>query len=120
MKNISGWTGRAALAGLLAVAGTTPALAQTAEEVATVAAYVDNSMLFLISGLVVMFMAAGFCMLEVGLVRQKNAATQVTKNIALYSIAGIMFYLCGYMILYPGTWIIEGVLGMPAMWAQGG
>ena len=119
MKNISGWTGRAALAGLLAVAGTTPALAQTAEEVATVAAYVDNSMLFLISGLVVMFMAAGFCMLEVGLVRQKNAATQVTKNIALYSIAGIMFYLCGYMILYPGTWIIEGVLGMPAMWAQG-
>ncbi len=97
-------------------------VAEVAEAVAPaasdVSAYVDNTYLFLIGGIIVMFMAAGFCMLEAGLVRQKNAAVQVTKNIALYSIAGIMFYLCGYVILYPNTWIIEGVLGMPEVWVQ--
>ncbi|NBC19486.1 MAG: ammonium transporter [Alphaproteobacteria bacterium] len=81
--------------------------------------YVDNSYLFLISGLVVMFMAAGFCMLESGLVRSKNAAMQSTKNIALFSVAGLMFYLIGYQILYPSSWIIENYLGMPAIWAPG-
>ena len=78
--------------------------------------YVFNSLLFLISGMVVMFMAAGFCMLEVGLVRSKNAATICLKNIALYSIAGIMVYLTGYNIIYnidnggfltsPSNWFI--------------
>ena len=82
-------------------------------------AYVDNSYLFLISGLVVMFMAAGFCMLEAGLVRSKNAAMQSTKNIALFSVAGLMFYLIGYQILYPSSWIVENVIGMPAVWAPG-
>ena len=82
-------------------------------------AYVDNSYLFLLSGLVVMFMAAGFCMLEAGLVRSKNAAMQATKNVALFSVAGLMFYLIGYQILYPSGWIVENVLGMPAIWAPG-
>ncbi len=82
-------------------------------------AYVDNSLLFLLSGLVVMFMAAGFCMLETGLVRSKNAAMQSMKNVALFSVAGLMFYLIGYQLLYPGSWIVEGYLGMPAVWAPG-
>ena len=62
--------------------------------------FVFNTTLFLISGMVVMFMAAGFCMLEVGLVRSKNAATICVKNIALYSIAGIMVWLTGYNLIY--------------------
>ncbi|MBT8473611.1 MAG: ammonium transporter, partial [Marinicaulis sp.] len=62
--------------------------------------FVFNTTLFLISGMVVMFMAAGFCMLEVGLVRAKNAATICVKNIALFSIAGIMVWLLGYNLIY--------------------
>lgn len=81
-------------------------------------AYVDNSYLFLIGGIIVMFMAAGFCMLEVGLVRSKNAAMQSMKNVALFAIAGIMFYIIGYNVAYPGVWLggDEGMklFGMPA------
>lgn len=78
-------------------------------------AYVDNSYLFLIGGIIVMFMAAGFCMLEAGLVRSKNAAMQSTKNVALFSVAGLMFWLIGYNIAYPGAWISElKLFGMPA------
>ena len=69
--------------------------------------YVDNTYLFLISGLVVMFMAAGFMCLEAGLVRSKNAAMQSMKNIALFSVAGFMFWLIGYNLLYPGEWMIS-------------
>jgi Amt family ammonium transporter len=73
-----------------------------------VSAYVDNSYLFLIGGLIVMFMAAGFCMLEAGLVRSKNAATQATKNILAYAVAGIMVYLVGYHLIYPaGDWMVS-------------
>ncbi|MEO0817143.1 MAG: ammonium transporter [Pseudomonadota bacterium] len=63
--------------------------------------YVDNSYLFLIGGLIVMFMAAGFMCLEAGLVRSKNAAMQSMKNIALFSVAGLMFWLVGYHMVYP-------------------
>lgn len=62
-----------------------------------------NTVLFLISGMVVMFMAAGFCMLEAGLVRSKNAATICLKNIALFSVAGIMVWLVGYNMIYAGA-----------------
>ena len=65
-------------------------------------AYVDNSYLFLIGGLIVMLMAAGFCCLEAGLVRSKNAAMQSMKNVALFSVAGLMFWLVGYHLVYPG------------------
>ncbi len=64
------------------------------------AVFVFNTVLFLISGMVVMFMAAGFCMLEAGLVRSKNAATICLKNIALFSVAGLMVYLVGYNLIY--------------------
>ncbi|MEL6365894.1 MAG: ammonium transporter [Pseudomonadota bacterium] len=76
--------------------------------------FVFNTMLFLIGGMVVMFMAAGFCMLEVGLVRTKNAATICVKNLALYSVAGLMFWLLGYNLLYG----VEdgGFIGSFAVW----
>ncbi|MEM9938892.1 MAG: ammonium transporter [Pseudomonadota bacterium] len=80
------------------------AFAQDAEipSASDVSAYVDNSFLFLIGGLIVMFMAAGFLCLEAGLVRSKNASMQSMKNIGLFSVAGLMFWLCGYNIGYPG------------------
>ena len=62
--------------------------------------FIFNTLLFLISGMVVMFMAAGFCMLEAGMVRSKNAATICLKNIALFSVAGVMVYLIGYNLIY--------------------
>ena len=55
-----------------------------------------NTMLFLIGGFLVMFMAAGFAMLEAGLVRSKNVSMQCLKNISLYSLAGIMYWCMGY------------------------
>ncbi len=66
-------------------------------------AYVFNTLLFLICGFLVMFMAAGFAMLESGLVRSKNVATICTKNISLYAIAGLMYYLIGYDLMYSGV-----------------
>jgi len=85
----------AALAAALMVAATPAAAAVSSET-----AYVFNTFSFLIHGVLVMFMAAGFAMLESGLVRTKNTATICLKNIALYSIAGIMFYLIGYNLMY--------------------
>ena len=93
-----------AVFGLLA----TPALAQ---EVPEHGVYILNSLLFLMAGFLVMFMAAGFCMLEAGLVRSKNTTMQLTKNVALFSIAAVGYYLVGYNLMYPlGTWSVEGVL----------
>ena len=89
---------------LMAVAS--PAFAQTVPEHGV---FILNSVLFLIGGFLVMFMACGFCMLESGLVRAKNTTTQLTKNIALFSIAAIGYYLVGYNLMYPlGDWAIEG------------
>ncbi len=63
-------------------------------------AYVLNSFSFLVNGALVMWMAAGFAMLESGLVRAKNTATICLKNIALYSVSGLTFYLIGYNLMY--------------------
>ena len=69
--------------------------------------FIFNSLLFLIGGFLVMWMAAGFAMLEGGLVRSKNVAMQMTKNIALFSLAAIFYYLIGYNLMYPlGNWSI--------------
>ena len=65
--------------------------------------YAFNTFYFLMMGTLVMWMAAGFTMLEAGLVRKKNTAEIVTKNIGLYSIACFMFMVCGYMALYAGS-----------------
>ncbi|HNP63624.1 MAG TPA: ammonium transporter [Woeseiaceae bacterium] len=64
--------------------------------------YALDTFYFLVMGALVMWMAAGFTMLEAGLVRAKNTAEILTKNIGLYSIACIMYMLCGYSIMYPG------------------
>lgn len=69
--------------------------------------FILNTFLFLICGAFVMWMAAGFAMLESGLVRSKNTAAICLKNITLYSIAGIMYYIIGYNLMYVdvGSWI---------------
>ena len=64
--------------------------------------YLMTTLLFLVGGFLVFWMAAGFAMLEAGLVRSKNVAMQLTKNIALFSIAGIMYWLVGFNLMYPG------------------
>jgi Amt family ammonium transporter len=64
-------------------------------------AYALDTFYFLLSGALVMWMAAGFAMLEAGLVRAKNTAEILTKNVALYSIACIMYMVMGYNIMYP-------------------
>ena len=63
-------------------------------------AYALNTLLFLVSGFLVMLMAAGFCMLESGMVTSKSVSTIAAKNIGLYSIAGIMFWVIGYNVAY--------------------
>jgi len=64
--------------------------------------YIMTTLLFLVGGFLVFWMAAGFAMLEAGLVRSKNVTMQLTKNIALFSIAGIMYWLVGFNLMYPG------------------
>ncbi|MCG8447014.1 MAG: ammonium transporter [Hyphomicrobiales bacterium] len=101
----------AGISALAAVAlGADPALAQETEAAAEAAAgvpaesaYVFNTLLFLMAGFLVMFMAAGFCMLEAGLVRSKNVSMQCLKNISLYSLAGIMYWVVGYNLMYTGV-----------------
>ena len=90
------------------------AVAQEAEFAsAAETAFIFNTLLFLIGGFLVFFMAAGFAMLEAGLVRSKNVTTQLTKNIGLFAFAAIMYWLIGYNIMYPGdgNWMIDNVLG---------
>ena len=70
--------------------------------------YALDTFYFLVCGALVMWMAAGFAMLESGLVRAKNTATICLKNIALYSIAGIMFYIVGYSLMYTD---VSGYIG---------
>ncbi len=108
--------GATALAASLALLG--PVLADdakavTAEALQRETRYVFNTLLFLIGGFLVMWMAAGFAMLEAGMVRSKNVAMQCTKNIALYSIAGLAFWVVGYNLMYPGdgNWMAADVIG---------
>jgi len=70
--------------------------------------YALDTFYFLMMGALVMWMAAGFTMLESGLVRAKNTAEILTKNVGLYSITCIMYMLCGYSIMYPGEF--EGAI----------
>ncbi len=73
--------------------------------------YAIDTFYFLVCGALVMWMAAGFSMLESGLVRSKNTAEILTKNVTLYSIACIMYMICGYMIMYDGTLFLSGIAG---------
>ncbi|RCL46199.1 MAG: ammonium transporter [Candidatus Thioglobus sp.] len=66
-------------------------------------AYALDTFYFLVMGAFVMWMAAGFAMLEAGMVRSKSTVEILTKNIALYSIASVMYMIMGYNIMYSGT-----------------
>ncbi|MEM1375173.1 MAG: ammonium transporter [Pseudomonadota bacterium] len=83
-----------------------PTLGYAQEEAAPsfdeIGPYIMTTLLFCMAGFLVFFMAAGFAMLEGGLVRSKNVTMQMTKNIALYSIAAIMYWLIGFNTMYPG------------------
>ena len=72
-------------------------------ESVTQLSYALDTFYFLMSGALVMWMAAGFSMLEAGLVRSKNTVEILTKNIALFAVACTMYLLCGYAIMYPGA-----------------
>lgn len=76
--------------------------------------YALDTFYFLICGALVMWMAAGFSMLEAGLVRSKNTTEILTKNVALYSISCIMYMVVGYSIMYGGgdlTFFLDGIVG---------
>ena len=73
--------------------------------------YALDTFYFLVCGALVMWMAAGFSMLEAGLVRSKNTTEILTKNVALYAIACMMYMICGYAIMYPelGASMLVGI-----------
>jgi len=88
----------------LLMAGSSAAYAAVAEETA----FVLNTFSFLLWGALVMWMAAGFTMLESGSVRTKNASVICLKNIGLYSIAGLAYYIVGYSLMYTD---VSGFIG---------
>lgn len=109
MKYKTLWGGAAFLTAM-ALAG--PALAEEVNVANAVAelSYGFDTFYFLISGALVMWMAAGFSMLECGLVRTKNVVEILTKNITLYAVASIMYLVVGYNIMYgDGNGIIPGL-----------
>jgi Amt family ammonium transporter len=71
--------------------------------------YAMDTFYFLVCGALVMWMAAGFAMLEAGLVRAKNTTEILTKNVALFAIACTMYLICGYQIMYDGGWFLAGI-----------
>jgi Amt family ammonium transporter len=92
-----------------------PAAAQDAQTgVSPETQFVFNTLSFLLSGFLVMWMAAGFAMLEAGLVRKRSVGTQLLKNISVYAVAGILFYLVGYNLMYDG--VDGGFFGSLGIW----
>ena len=71
--------------------------------------YAMDNFYFLVCGALVMWMAAGFAMLEAGLVRSKNTTEILTKNVALFAISCIMYLVCGYYIMYDGGIFLDGI-----------
>ncbi|MBZ2170342.1 ammonium transporter [Marinobacter sp. F4216] len=77
--------------------------------------YAMDTFYFLICGALVMWMAAGFAMLEAGLVRAKNTTEILTKNVALFAIACTMYLICGYDIMYGGGLFLDGITTVAEM-----
>ncbi len=77
--------------------------------------YAMDTFYFLICGALVMWMAAGFAMLEAGLVRSKNTTEILTKNVALFAIASTMYMVCGYEFMYDGGYFLSGVTTVAQM-----
>lgn len=73
--------------------------------------YALDTFYFLICGALVMWMAAGFAMLEAGLVRAKNTTEILTKNVGLFAIACSMYLMCGYHFMYDGGLFLSGIAG---------
>lgn len=73
--------------------------------------YAMDTFYFLVCGALVMWMAAGFAMLEAGLVRSKNTTEILTKNISLFAISCTMYLVCGYAIMYGGDFFLTGIAG---------
>ncbi|MDG1389097.1 MAG: ammonium transporter [Halioglobus sp.] len=73
--------------------------------------YALDTFYFLICGALVMWMAAGFAMLEAGLVRAKNTTEILLKNVALYAVSCTMYMICGYMIMYGGDLFLSSITG---------
>jgi len=71
--------------------------------------YALDTFYFLVCGALVMWMAAGFAMLEAGLVRAKNTTEILTKNVALYASSCVMYMICGYAIMYGGNVFLSGI-----------
>ena len=71
--------------------------------------YAMDTFYFLVCGALVMWMAAGFAMLEAGLVRSKNTTEILTKNVALFAISCIMYMVCGYALMYGGEIFLTGM-----------
>ena len=80
--------------------------------------YALDTFYFLMCGALVMWMAAGFTMLEAGLVRSKNTVEILTKNVALFATACTMYMICGYAIMYGGEWFLSGIAGGDALVAD--
>lgn len=78
--------------------------------------YIFNTLSFMFHGVLVFWMAAGFAMLETGLVRSKNTTMQLLKNISLFSVAAIMYFLVGYNLMYDG--VDGGYIGSMSLWGQ--
>ncbi|BCR04579.1 ammonium transporter [Desulfuromonas versatilis] len=91
-----------------------PTLALAEDAPVSEMTYILNTFSFLVMGILVMWMAAGFGMLESGLVRSKNVATICLKNIALFGVAGILYYLIGYNLMYSG--VDGGFIGSFGLW----
>src|SRR5690554_4708403 len=72
--------------------------------------YAIDTFYFVVCGALVMWMAAGFAMLESGLVRAKNTTEILTKNVALFAIACTMYMVCGYAIMYGGNVFLTGIV----------
>lgn len=95
---------------LLATLLAGPAAAQQASS--GVSPYVMNTLFIVFCGVLVMWMTAGFTMIEAGFVRGKNVVNQCAKNIGLFAIASSAFILTGYGIMFPeGNWIVPGIFG---------
>ena len=71
--------------------------------------YAMDTFYFLVCGALVMWMAAGFAMLEAGLVRSKNTTEILTKNVALFAISCTMYLVCGYAVMYDGGYFLSGI-----------
>jgi Amt family ammonium transporter len=73
--------------------------------------YAMDTFYFLVCGALVMWMAAGFAMLEAGLVRSKNTTEILTKNVVLFAVSCTMYLVCGYEIMYGGGYFLDGIAG---------